>query len=147
LIAGLVIASVILGAGCGSPAADPAEPRAASDTSDRGEPGPFVGYTLFQPLRSTSVYLVEMDGELAHRWSTEYLPGQSVYLLENGNLLRAARPARYRGPFKAGGAGGVVQEIAWDGSVVWEYRLADDTRRAHHDIEPMPNGNVLVITW
>ena len=88
-----------------------------------------------------------MRGELAHRWQTQYLPGQSVYMLENGHLLRAARPGGYRGPFKAGGGGGVVQEIAWDGRVVWEFRFADENRRAHHDIEPLPNGNVLIIAW
>ena len=61
-----------------------------------GETTPFDGYTLFQPLRSRSVYLVDMKGGLAHRWQTEYLPGQSVYMVENGHLLRAARRRRQR---------------------------------------------------
>jgi len=48
---------------------------------------------------------------------------------------------------QVGGAGGIVQEIDWDGTVVWEYSHCDEGFRAHHDIEPMPNGHVLVISW
>ena len=113
----------------------------------RGEAAPFAGYTLFQPLESTSVYLVDMNGELVHTWATEYNTGQSVYLLENGHLLRAASDPDPRGVFGGGGEGGIVQEIAWDGTVVWEYKFSDETRRHHHDIAPMPNGNVLLIAW
>lgn len=139
----LLILVVLIILGCGGASKTPSPVGGVPV----GDSIPFDGYTLFQPLRSRSVYLVDMDGGLAHRWQTQYLPGQSVYMLENGHLLRAARPERYRGPFKAGGGGGVVQEIAWDGTVVWEFRLADENRRAHHDIEPLPNGNVLIIAW
>ena len=113
----------------------------------RGETTPFDGYTLFQPLRSTNVYLVDMDGNLAHKWETEYNPGQSVYMLENGNLLRTARDPDPTGPYRGGGEGGIVQEIAWDGTLVWEYKLSDELVRHHHDIAPLPNGNVLLIAW
>ena len=34
-----------------------------------------------------------------------------------------------------------------DGTVLWHYGLADDTFQQHHDVEPLPNGNLLVITW
>ncbi len=142
-----IILFLLLISGCGSPSPEEGGFADGSEDEGRGETIPFDGYTLFQPLRSRSVYLVDMKGGLAHRWQTEYLPGQSVYMVENGHLLRAARPEGYRGPFRAGGGGGVVQEIAWDGTVGWEFRFADRDRRAHHDIEPLPNGNVLIIAW
>ena len=84
-----------------------AEPGAAAvqRVESRGETTPFDGYTLFQPLRSTNVYLVDMDGNLAHKWETEYNPGQSVYMLENGNLLRTARDPDPTGPYRGGGRG------------------------------------------
>ena len=46
-----------------------------------------------------------------------------------------------------GGAGGRVQECTWDGEVVWEYRFASPTHIAHHDIQRLPNGNVLILAW
>jgi hypothetical protein len=43
--------------------------------------------------------------------------------------------------------GGRIQRIAWDGEVLWDYTHADADNQHHHDIEPMPNGNVLLIAW
>ena len=29
----------------------------------------------------------------------------------------------------------------------WNYEIANDTYQLHHDIEPLPNGNILVLAW
>ena len=113
------------------------------------EAGAFPGYTLFAPLSSTTTYLVDGEGQLVHWWDSAFRPGNSVYLLENGNLLRTGTVG---GPdqkkvFDAGGAGGRVQEIAWDGTVVWDFEYAGDTFLQHHDVERMPDGNVLIVAW
>ena len=31
--------------------------------------------------------------------------------------------------------------------MLWHYGLADEQRQQHHDVAPLPNGNVLVIAW
>ena len=46
-----------------------------------------------------------------------------------------------------GGVGGRIQRISWDGELVWDYIHSDANNQHHHDIEPMPNGNVLLIAW
>jgi hypothetical protein len=69
----------------------------------------------------------------------------SAYLLENGNLLRTA--VIYNPYFRAGGAGGLIQEFNWDGNLVWEFEYSSDQYRQHHDIEKLPNGNILIIAW
>lgn len=136
---------------CGTseePASDAAAAAATIEpVAARGESTPYSGYTLFHPLKSTSVYLVDMNGELAHKWETEYNTGQSVYMLPSGNLLRASRDPDPAGPYRGGGEGGIIQEIAWDGTVVWDFTFSDELKRHHHDIEPMPDGNVLIIAW
>ncbi len=106
------------------------------------EPG---GYYLFSPITSTDTYLMNADGVAVYTWTSDYSPGHSVYLLENGNLLRTGRLST--GVFDAGGAGGIVQEIAPDSSFVWEYQYASDLVQQHHDIEQLPNGNILMIAW
>jgi len=104
-----------------------------------------AGYTLISPLRSTSAYLLDVDGAVVHEWKTDSQPGQSVYLLPSGDLLRCERaPSEV---FEGGGQGGRVRQYDWDGAVVWEYVCADEKRLQHHDIEPLPNGNVLMIAW
>jgi hypothetical protein len=102
-------------------------------------------YYLFSPIRSTQTYLMDENGFAVFTWDSEYMPGHSVYLLENGNLLRAG-DTKTRS-FDAGGAGGIVQEITPDGSVVWEYEYSGTDFQQHHDIEQLPNGNILMIAW
>ena len=111
----------------------------------KNEAGAFKGYTLFVPIRYKTTYLIDMHGMLVHKWESNYQPGQSVYLLENGNLLRTMYVNNQT--FKAGGAGGGVQEIDWDGTIVWEYQYSSNTYLHHHDVEMLPNGNVLMIAW
>lgn len=106
----------------------------------------FKGYTLFNPLASTQTYLIDMNGNLVHSWSSHYPPGQSVRLLPDGNLLRAAM-VRQGNPFQQGGVGGRVEILDWDGNVVWSFEHFGANYSAHHDIEYLPNGNILMIAW
>jgi len=106
----------------------------------------FGGYTLFAPLRSTTTYLIDMEGQIVHTWESAQEPGEAVYLLDNGDLLRCARELENH-VFHGGGLGGRVQRIDWDGNAIWEYVYSDEQRCQHHDIAPLPNGNVLMIAW
>lgn len=108
----------------------------------------FNGYTLFCPTTSTTSFLIDIEGRIVNMWESDYEPGQAVYLLENGHLLRTA----FVGPeanhtFHGGGAGGRVQEFTWDGTLVWEFEYKSDAYLLHHDIERLPNGNILTIAW
>jgi hypothetical protein len=119
---------------------------AATTGSLREVPKAQQGYTLLAPLLSTTTYLVDMDGQVVHTWPSRYPPGQAVYLLDNGNLLRCARDPD-QPAFHGGGIGGRVEEIDWDGNVAWEFVYSDEHHCLHHDIEPLPSGNVLMIAW
>ena len=48
----------------------------------------FEGYTLYSPEFSFTTKLINNDGEVLYNWVSDYFPGLSVYLLENGNILR-----------------------------------------------------------
>ncbi|RLD29085.1 MAG: hypothetical protein DRI75_04625 [Bacteroidetes bacterium] len=102
----------------------------------------FNGYTLFTIHEET--YLINNCGEVINQWTSAYNPGKSVYLLENGNLLRAAvlpNPGNIAIP----GIGGRIELFDWDGNLLWEYDYSTNLVAQHHDIYPMPNGNVLMI--
>ena len=103
------------------------------------------GYTLFAPMSYNVTYLIDNNGELVQSWFSDYRPGLSVYFLENGDLLRTRR---LQGQFfQTGGRGGGVEIIDWDGELVWEFDYFSDQYWQHHDIESLPNGNVLLIAW
>ena len=108
--------------------------------------GAGTGATLVAPLRSKTTFLVDAGGETLHSWPSEWTPGNSAYLLEDGSLLRCGKDAG-SAPFRGGGEGGRIQRISWDGELLWDHQLANSRRRQHHDIEPLPNGNVLAIVW
>ena len=108
--------------------------------------GATPGLTYVEPLNSTVAYLVDLEGEVVHEWSFDSFPGSWAYLLDDGSLLRAGledEDSRFRG----GGIGGRLQRIRPDGSVAWAYDTSRGDWCAHHDVEPLPNGNVLVIAW
>ena len=122
-----------------------AEPEPERGLRIHGE-GAFDGYTIFAPLQSDKIYMLDMEGDVVHTWKTDLAPTGAVYLLDDGHLLRSAREED-NPLFRGGGIGGRVEKFDWDGNVVWEFVLADDYQTQHHDIEPMPDGNVLLITW
>jgi len=108
--------------------------------------GAYPGYTLFSSLAYPQAFLVDNYGYLVHSWPTTFVTGNTHYILENGDLLRCADPGGNT-VFIAGGDGGLVQQRDWDNNILWEFLYSNDDVRQHHDIAPMPNGNVLVVAW
>ncbi len=127
--------------------AAPLAPIAAPTTGVlRKLPGAQAGYTLFAPFDVGDTYLIDLDGAIVHQWKSAFPPGQTVELLRNGHLLRAARDPG-ASSLHGGGEGGRIEEFDWEGNLVWSYVCCDDQRRQHHDFEPLPNGNVVLIAW
>ncbi|MBW1913789.1 MAG: aryl-sulfate sulfotransferase [Deltaproteobacteria bacterium] len=113
----------------------------------KNDTGAFQGYTLFAPISSTITYLINMDGELVNTWESDFTPGQAAYLLGDGHLLRAGSANYYTKIIPGGGSGGRVQDFTWDGDLVWDYSVSTEKYLGHHDVEKLPNGNVLIIAW
>lgn len=107
--------------------------------------GLYDGLTLIHPHGSTNTHLIDNDGVIVHEWPGDLPPGNAVYLLENGQLLRAQRLDDDN--FTAGGRGGRLQLVEWDGSVSWTYDISSSVQKQHHDMEILPNGNILTIVW
>jgi hypothetical protein len=110
-------------------------------TSEAVQPG----FTLFHPDFSRATYLIDNDGALINKWEGQYTPGRTVYLLENGLLLRSGSYPQT--PFGAGGKGGYLELVDWEGNITWSYLLSNDSAVQHHDMKMLPNGNILAIVW
>ena len=116
----------------------------------------FEGYTLFTPQtmggNGATTYLIDNDENIIQSWWHAYGPASMPYLisgaepgLENTLLVY---PYRVDNPtMDTGGTGGAFEVLTWDGHVVWEYTLSNATYQHHHDVEPLPNGNILLIAW
>lgn len=104
----------------------------------------FNGYTLISPTGSNSDYLIDNCGNVIKSWTSNYPHGEVAYFLENGHLLRTARVANN---FQSGGSGGRIELYDWDGALVWSYNYSTNEYQQHHDVEMLPNGNILLIAW
>jgi len=104
------------------------------------------GYILYSPMQSNNTYLIDNNKEVKHLWESTHYPRLSPYILENGELLRmVSLTDNLR--FIAGGYGGGIQKLDWNGTILWEFEYSTDKYCLHHDAEPLPNGNILMIAW
>ncbi len=104
------------------------------------------GYTLFS-CYDHDVWLINMEGEIVHKWRVPYIPGAHMVLRPNGNLFYSAENRKHDelglDPEHAG-LGGVLLEIDWDSNLVWKLEVPYE----HHDFEFVPeNDNVIVATF
>ena len=90
---------------------------------------------------------LDNDGTVVHSWTSDFAPGLSTYLLEDGSLMRTASLQGPDQDFIAGGAGGRMEQWSWDGELLWEFEYSSSSYQLHHDIEVLPNRNVFMIAW
>ncbi len=113
----------------------------------QNDPGAFRGYTLLNPLRKKTSYLMDMDGRVVKTWEAETQLMEAV-LLENGHLFRIGTLEGAEQKFGGGpGTGGRLQEFDWNGNLVWDFRFHSEKQLQHHDTTKLPNGNVLMVVW
>jgi len=101
---------------------------------------PSPGLTFHDPMGLTTARLVDEASATVHTWDLGTLPGVASYLDADGNVLRAYNNGTGGGV----GSGGSIERRRFDGTVLWDYTppLAG---QQHHDIQELPNGNVLIV--
>jgi hypothetical protein len=110
----------------------------------------YPGYNLIFPHNQSNVFLLDNCGKVVHLWegNAQWRPGNAVYLLEDGTLVKCTRPNIFlNDPIWAGGGGQRIEILSWDNELLHFYELNDSSFRLHHDAIPMKNGNILMIAW
>ena len=93
------------------------------------------GLTLMAPYGGYKVTLIDHNGTELHTWNSNRQTMGTCELLADGTLLR--------GRGSTGGQSNGIQLLDWDGTVLWDYTPPSNLKW-HHDIAPLPNGNILV---
>jgi hypothetical protein len=106
---------------------------------------PSPGLRLHGRNGSNSIQLVDNTGATVHTWSNSLPSLGAVRILADGTLLRDVVVGGSGIPLP--GVTGGVHRVALDGTILWDYRHSGPTFSSHHDLEPLPNGNVLLIVW
>lgn len=101
------------------------------------------GYTLYceswedptqAPDGRAEIHLIDMDGQLVHRWYVQTALQSFCKLLPNGNLIY---PTRDRSNIMRAG----IRELDPDSNVIWHYHC-----RIDHDFQVLPDGRMLLHT-
>lgn len=105
----------------------------------------YDGYILVNDAGNNRVYLMDKEAVIIYEWELPDAIGNDVELLPDGLLLGifiADDPK-----IKFGGQGGRIQNINKDGTSIWNFDYSSLDYITHHDIELLPNGNIITIVW
>jgi len=104
----------------------------------------FDGFALYNAQGSSTTYLIDENQQIAHTWNMNTECNYTVQLKNNGNLVRGTK---YNNNVLNGAASaGRVQEIAPNGTIVWDYVYSSSDYLSHHDLT-LIGDNVLITAW
>ncbi len=109
------------------------------------------GYVLVAPSNGTTATLYDTNWtSVYHTWTgLGSTTGYSSYIMPGGFLWRAAKGGTNPTGAPMGPICGRITKHDYSGALIWDYIYNDNVNNyvSHHDIQPMPNGNVLVIAY
>lgn len=89
---------------------------------------------FYEPYRQSEIRLLDTQSTVVHTWPTVLFRNGGIDLHADGTLVRGVKLGISNG----------LQRLMLDGTILWEYGTPTGLI-SHHDIEAMPNGNVLMI--
>ncbi len=104
------------------------------------------GYFVISPMGFDTTYLLNNCGRVLNSWSSKFKNGMFAQITSKGTLVKSALDEK-TAHFVGGGASGILLEYDWNGNLLWEFKISDSTQRLHHDLEVLPNGNILGVAW
>ncbi len=101
---------------------------------------------MIAPGGSTSITLLDTNSRVVKTISgLSGATGYSSHMVPGGDIWRTV--TTQNSTFRGGGIHGRIQKIDYNGKLLFDYTISSNSQCAHHDICPMPNGNVLVIVY
>ncbi len=105
----------------------------------------YDGLILYNPVYDRNTYLVDTNRQTVKTWRCANTPAYMPYLMPDSTLWR---PGAYSRAIMRGGVyGGLMEQFDWDGNVIRSFIWSDSNHQQHHDIHPMPNGHILLLSW
>lgn len=110
---------------------------------------PLEGFTLFTPspptpFATTYTYLIDNNSTILNQWSHPSRCASIPYLMPDSTLFYPClAPNSF---FEVAAAGGRILKYTWEGDVLWDFTWSSMDFIQHHDIEPLPNGNILILS-
>ena len=100
---------------------------------------------LVNDASANRVYVMNKSAALLHEWALSNNIGNDAFLLPDARLLASLEADEPKITF--GGKGGQVQFVDKDGNIEWQFIYSSPLAEMHHDVELLPNGNVIALVW
>ena len=104
-----------------------------------------IGITLFS--KGFKSYLINNNFNLIKYWEHSQRTVGTSYLMEDRSIIIQLESDEHNFGLSHGPIGGIFQKINFDNEIIWEFSYYSDLYHPHHDFEPLPNGNILIISW
>ena len=102
------------------------------------------GLTYYSNSGSSSGYLIDTNSTVVKTYAFNVGTGYSTHYMPGGNFWRSCTNAN---SLMGGGMTGRIQKLDYNGAILWDYTYSSANYCIHHDHCPLPNGNVLVISY
>lgn len=102
------------------------------------------GLTYYSNMGSSTGYLIDTNSVTQKTWTFNVGTGYSTHMMPGGFIWRTTQNAN---SLTGGGMTGRIQKLDYNGTILWDYTYSSTTYCLHHDHCPLPNGNVLVISY
>ena len=87
------------------------------------------------------VTLINHEEDIVNEWVTDCKAASIAYLQQDSTLIYPC----YHENLHRFPEGGRIVKYSWDNTILWDYLIPEELGIPHHDIEVLPNGNILVI--
>ena len=89
--------------------------------------------------------LIDNNFNVISDWETDYYVASTPYILPDASVLIPYRA--FHIPWGGGAMNGRISRFNFWGELLWDYVVDIENISPHHDIEPLPNGNILLLSW
>ncbi len=102
-------------------------------------------FILVNDAGNNRAYIMDKQAKIMHEWPLTNSLGNDAFLLPDGRLLASLEADDPK--IRLGGQGGKIQFVDSEGTVLWNFDYSSEDSETHHDVELLPNGNVLAMVW
>ena len=104
-----------------------------------------IDWTLLTTTNGTVTNAIDATGAVVKSWTGAAGGASVAYLRPDGSLVRPT--VHTAGVFNGPVRGGRIQIFGPSGALTNDLLVSTSTFQQHHDVRPMPNGNILCIVW
>ena len=106
---------------------------------------PLDGITLFS--KGINSYLINNNYDFIKIWDHPERSVGTSYLNKERSIIVQLRSEEHNFGSSHGPIGGIFKKIDFNDQIIWEFLYYSNSYHPHHDFQPLPNGNLLVICW